>query len=316
MNDYLPAPVPPAGDALDADPARRLLAAFLAGRSPATPKAYQADLDDWARFTGAGSADAAAALLLARGHGGANELALHYKARLRARGLAPATVNRRLAALRSLVKLARTLGLVGWALEVGGVRLEPYRDTRGPGTDGYRRLLAQLDGRADVRAARDRAMLRLLYDLGLCWAEVCRLDVADYDPAGPALLVQGKGRSEKQRLTLPVSTAAAVAAWVALRPAVASPALFVRADRPGGGRLDGSTVYRVVRRLGEAAGVRARPHGLRHSSITRVLDLSGGDIRAAQRFSRHRDVRVLERYDDSREDLAGQLARRLAEEAR
>jgi hypothetical protein len=30
---------------------------------------------------------------------------------------------------------------------------------------------------------------------------------------------------------------------------------------------------------------------------------------------RHRDVRVLERYDDSREDLAGQLARRLAEDA-
>jgi integrase/recombinase XerC len=71
----------------------------------------------------------------------------------------------------------------------------------------------------------------------------------------------------------------------------------------------------VVRRLGEAAGVRVRPHGLRHSSITRVLDLSGGDIRAAQRFSRHKDVRVLERYDDSREDLAGQLARRLGEDA-
>jgi integrase/recombinase XerC len=61
--------------------------------------------------------------------------------------------------------------------------------------------------------------------------------------------------------------------------------------------------------------LRARPHDFRHSSITRVLDLSGGDIRAAQRFSRHRDVRALERYDDSSEDMAGQLARRLAEEA-
>jgi len=127
--------------------------------------------------------------------------------------------------------------------------------------------------------------------------------------------VLGKGRSEKQRLTPPTSPAAAIAAWLAARPASEAAALFVRLDRPANGRLDGSTIYRVVRQLGEAAGVRVRPHGLRHSSITRVLDLSGGDIRAAQRFSRHRDVRVLERYDDSREDLAGQLARRLAEDA-
>jgi integrase/recombinase XerC len=34
-----------------------------------------------------------------------------------------------------------------------------------------------------------------------------------------------------------------------------------------------------------------------------------------QRFSRHRDVRVLQRYDDSRRDLAGEVARRLAGEA-
>jgi integrase/recombinase XerC len=301
--------------ALDVSAAGRLLAAFLAGRSPATLRAYQQDLNDFSAFAGEGSADAPAGLLLARGPGPANELALHYKAHLQARGLAAATVNRRLAALRSLCKLARTLGLIGWTLEVEGLRSEPYRDTRGPGTDGYRRLLAQLDGRADARARRDRAVVRLLYDLGLRRAEVCRLDVADYDPAGPAVMVLGKGRAEKARLTLPPATAAAIAAWLAVRPATGSPALFVRTDRGGGARLDGSTIYRIVRGLGEKGGVRARPHGLRHSSITRVLDLSGGDIRAAQRFSRHKDVRVLERYDDSREDLAGQLARMLAEDA-
>jgi integrase/recombinase XerC len=306
-------PVPAA--ALDGTAAARLLSAFLAGRSPATLRAYQQDLNDFAAFASEGSADAAAGLLLARGPGPANELALHYKAGLMKRGLAAATVNRRLAALRSLVKLARTLGLVGWALEVEGLRSEPYRDTRGPGTDGYRRLLAQLGDRTDARSVRDRAVVRCLYDLGLRRAEVCRLDLADFDQAGPALLVLGKGRAEKARLTLPPATGAAVAGWLAARPATDSPALFVRVDRPGGGRLDGSTVYRIVRGLGERGGVRARPHGLRHSSITRVLDLSGGDIRAAQRFSRHRDVRVLERYDDSREDLAGQLARRLAEDA-
>ena len=71
----------------------------------------------------------------------------------------------------------------------------------------------------------------------------------------------------------------------------------------------------MVRGLGERAGLRARPHGLRHAAITRVLDLSGGDVRAAQTFSRHRKIEILLRYDDCREDLAGRLARRLAEDA-
>ena len=43
------------------------------------------------------------------------------------------------------------------------------------------------------------------------------------------------------------TSSAAIAAWLAAWPATDSPALFVRVDRPGGGRLDGSTVYRVVR---------------------------------------------------------------------
>jgi integrase/recombinase XerC len=51
---------------------------------------------------------------------------------------------------------------------------------------------------------------------------------------------------------------------------------------------------------------------LRHAAVTAALDLTGGDIRAVQGFSRHRDVRVIERYDDSRQDLAGDVARRVA----
>ena len=55
------------------------------------------------------------------------------------------------------------------------------------------------------------------------------------------------------------------------------------------------------------------PHGLRHTAITAALDVSGGDVRAAARFSRHADGRTLQRYDDNRTDLGGELARRVAE---
>jgi integrase/recombinase XerC len=47
--------------------------------------------------------------------------------------LQAATINRRLAALRSLVKLTNTLGLVSWTLAVENVKAQAYRDTRGPG---------------------------------------------------------------------------------------------------------------------------------------------------------------------------------------
>ena len=40
--------------------------------------------------------------------------------------------------------------------------------------------------------------------------------------------------------------------------------------------------------------------------------MTGGNVRAVQKFSRHRDVRIIERYDDNRLDLAGEVARQVA----
>ena len=70
---------------------------------------------------------------------------------------------------------------------------------------------------------------------------------------------------------------------------------------------------RIVRRLGEEAGIpHLRPHGLRHTAITQALELTRGDIRAVQRFSRHKDPRTVVLYDDAREDKAGEVAKLVA----
>jgi integrase/recombinase XerC len=78
-------------------------------------------------------------------------------------------------------------------------------------------------------------------------------------------------------------------------------------------RLGGKGVLDIVATLALIAGIdrRVRPHGLRHHSITRVLTLTGGDVRAAQKFARHRKVETLLVYDDSRTDIAGELVRLL-----
>jgi len=290
----------------------RLVEAFFAGRNRRTLEAYRRDLEDFRSFVGARTVDEAAERLFSRGHGEANALALSYRAELVERGLAPATINRRLAALRSLVKLARTLGFVPWALEVSGVKSEAYRDTRGPGPSGFRRLLVVLAERTDAKAARDVALVRLLYDLALRRGEVVSLDVEDVDLEAGTVDVLGKGRTERVRLTLPEPTKAALRGWLAVRGTEPGP-LFVNFDRAGkGSRLTGRSLCRIVRGLGTAAGLEVRPHGLRHAAITEALDLLRGDVRKVQRFSRHRDLRTLNRYDDNREDLGGEVARLVA----
>src|SRR5207244_1996027 len=153
------------------------------------------------------------------------------------------------------------------------LRAEPYRDTRGPGADGFRRLLEQLARRSDTKAVRDRVLLRLLFDLGLRRSEVVLLDLADWDREKGTLAVLGKGRTAKVQLTLPFPTRTTLEAWLAVRGDEPGP-LFGSLDRArkGTGRLTGAGLYALVRHLGKQAGLKVWPHGLRHSAITEALD--------------------------------------------
>ena len=289
-----------------------IVEAFLAGRSPRTLEAYRADLLDFARFLGVEGAEEASRVLLSGGRGEANATAHGYRADLLVRGLAPATVNRRLAALRSLVKLARLFGMVVYHLDVESVKSQSYRDTRGPGREGVRRLLAELDRRTSPMSKRDRALVRLLHDRGLRRGEAVALDLEDVDIEAGTVRIVGKGRTEKETLTLPDPTASALSAWIGVRGTAPGP-LFTNFDRSGkGGRLTGRSVARILAGIGDKVDVKVRPHGLRHAGITEALDATGGNVRAVQKFSRHRDLRVLSVYDDNREDLGGEVARLVA----
>jgi integrase/recombinase XerC len=205
-----------------------------------------------------------------------------------------------------------------------------FMDTRGPGLTAVRALLRVAARQADSRkAARDVALVRLLNDLALRRGELVGLDLAhvERDEAGTpvAVAVRGKGRGERVPLTLPAKTANALAAWLVARGRESGP-LFVALD-PGAGRLGrrgrprgalerltGEGVACILASLAERAKVsaRVRPHGIRHTAITALLD-TGAGLREAQRFSRHADPRMLMRYDDNRSDIAGEMARTLSE---
>ncbi len=309
---------PRAGTAL-VDPAE-VLALLEAETTPATRRAYRQGILKFAAWCGDPSPDEAARRLLAEGPGPANALVLRYRAGLLAAEAAPATVNLRLAALRALVRLARVCGLVTWSLDVRGVRVEVLRDTRGPGVVRFRKMLRVASRSTPIKAARDGALLRLLGDLALRRAEVEALDVSDVETETPGIWVKRKGKMEKERLGLPTATWAALSAWLAVRPGGASGALFLSLDRRGGlGRLTGSGLYRVVRYLGDKAGVRTRPHGLRHTAITVAVERAaelGRPLMDVLAYSGHApgSVGLLVRYRDVYDDHQGQIASLVADE--
>lgn len=288
-----------------------LIAAFFSGRTETTLRAYRRDLEDFRQYTGDVTLALAATRLLQNGAGRANALVLGYRAQLLGRGLQPATINRRLAALRSLVKLARLFGQVNWSLETPPLPTEPYRDTRGPGKNAFALMLQAVTGDTS-RAFRDRAILRLLYDLGLRRAEVVSLDVADVDKARGTIAVQGKGRRDKVFLSLAAPTQEALAAWLNVRGEEAGP-LFTSFDRAhkGDGRLSAEAVYQLVRNLGAQIGVKCAPHGLRHTAITEACKAAqnvGIGLEEVLDFSRHKSVAVLMLYRDRERNVQGKLS--------
>jgi integrase/recombinase XerC len=156
-----------------------------------------------------------------------------------------------------------------------------------------------------------------LFDLGLRRAEAVALNMGDLDLPGRIVFVTGKGRCEKSPLTLPEPTAAALRDWISVRGIQPGP-LFPSVDKGGrlGGRLTGRSVHRLVKRLGLEIGVSARPHGLRHSSITTAIQAAHEKripLQDVQRFSRHANIQTLLIYDDARRDTQGALASLVAE---
>lgn len=290
-------------------------------RSPNTKRAYAKDLRDFFRHV-AGVAEPTAEEVqkfLSLDRFQALSVVLRYKAHLRdERKLAEATVNRRLSAIKSLVRLGNQLGQCTWTLsEVKGDKVVRYRDTTGISKEVYRKLLAIPD-RDTLKGKRDYAILRLLWDNALRRGEIEQADIKDLDLEGRSLLILGKGKgSQKEGITLSRPTVEAITDWLQARKELdVTQPLFIALDRASyGHRLSGTSIYKIVNAIAVAAGVTKKlsPHRIRHSGITAALDATNGDVRRVQKLSRHADLNTLMIYDDNRSNVQGELSDLLSE---
>jgi site-specific recombinase XerD len=195
--------------------------------------------------------------------------------------LAPASISRRLAAVRSCLRF--TLG----AAAAPAASLAPSRSRRlpdAPKPAEVDALLEAADGDSAI-ALRNRALLELLYSAGLRSAEAVALDLGDIDFDREVVHVRGKGGKER---VVPLGEEAAfhLARYVQLgRPALASGANDAIFLSVRGRRLDTSTVRRLLR----------HPHRLRHAFATHLLE-GGADLRVIQELLGHASLSTTQIY--------------------
>lgn len=294
---------------------RDLLAELLADkRSQNTRRAYARDLKDFFMITtGRDPSAQLVAEFLGLERFAAIALVLKYKAHLIERGLTEATVNRRLAAIKSLCRYAQKVGQCQWSLEeIQGERIKSYRDTSGVAVDSFRQVLATCD-RNTMAGKRNYAIFRLLWDNALRRGEVCKLNRADFDPDLRTLQILGKGRgTQAERVDLSQGTASAIGDWLAHAPLATPQApIFIALDNAHfGHRLTGNAIYQLVREAAQACGFSKilSPHRCRHSAITAALNATGGNVREVQKLSRHSKLETLLIYDDNRAGVQGKVS--------
>ena len=261
------------------------------GYSPHTVESYRRDLNE---FTAQAEAATGRKLVV----GQLDTLRVRsfvYSLHSRNKG---SSVARKLSALRTFFR---------FLLKKEVLRSDPAAAIAAPKGEGYLPVVLSVDevfsllempGPGDRFAARDRAMLELLYATGLRVAELAALDLDVVDLGEGMVRVRGKGNKER---LVPMGTpaVAAIEAYlpqraVLLRSGRAEKALFLNSR---GGRITTRSIERLVKMYAERAGIAARvsPHALRHSFATHLLEM-GADLRVVQELLGHASLSTTQRY--------------------
>jgi site-specific recombinase XerD len=245
--------------------------------SASTRRAYGADIEEFCAWLEARGTDLDAVEVRVL----ADYVAWLGGAR-RGKKLAPATISRKLAAVRAFLRHA--LG----ADRVPDARLAPRRGRRlpdAPAAAEIEHTLEALEG-DDPIALRNRTLVEVVYSAGLRSAEAVGLDLGDVDFEQELVHIR-RAKGGKERV-VPLGEEAAL--WLGRylrdsRPALAkgaNDALFLSVR---GRRLDTSTLRRIV----------PHPHRLRHAFATHLLD-GGADLRTIQELLGHSSLSTTQIY--------------------
>ena len=317
--------VPPGRDGAVQPADGRLIALFLdmlaaeRGAAQNTLAAYHRDLADFAAYL----SDTGCSIKSAT-----TEDVRLYLSALSRRGLQPASVARRLSAVRQLYRFLyaeRQRKDDPAAVLEGPKRSRPLPKTLSLGeVDQLLRFAAQRDPEAALgerlRAARLACLVELLYATGLRVSELVALPFAAARRDARVIVVRGKGNKER---LVPLNDAAkrAMAEYLALRAeaeadggaAPASRSKWLFPSFGDSGHLTRQHFARELKALAAAAGLRAAqvsPHVLRHAFASHLLH-NGADLRVVQTLLGHADISTTQIYTHVLDERLKSLVRDL-----
>ncbi|AEC51341.1 integrase/recombinase [Pyrococcus sp. NA2] len=210
--------------------------------------------------------------------------ALRFLARLKKKGYSIRSINLIVHALKAYFKFE--------GLET---EAEKLKTPKIPKT--LPRSLTEEEIKKVIEAAknlRDRLILLLLYGAGLRVSELCNLKIEDVNFEKGFLIVRG-GKGGKDRI-IPLSETLLqeIQRYLKTRKDN-SPYLFVEIRRGKKDKLSPKTVWWIVKKYGEEAGINLTPHQLRHSFATHMLE-RGIDIRIIQELLGHASLSTTQIY--------------------
>lgn len=211
-----------------------------------------------------------------------------------ASGLAPASLARRLSALRSFLDTAVRMN---WCAENAADGIAPPKQAkRLPRTLPPEQTTLLLQPTHAESESRDLALLAVMYGCGLRVSEVAGLNLADIDMGEAEMRVRGKGGKERVA-PIPDGARTLLSNYLDQRMGHADinqQALFLNRS---GNRLSVRGIQRMLKKraLATGADVSVTPHRLRHSFATDLL-VGGVDLRAIQELLGHASLSTTERY--------------------
>ncbi len=261
------------------------------GLSANTRQAYERDLRLFCKTFGFKNSDALVNV--------SREQITGYMTQLKEKGLAAATIARKLAAIKAFYRFMTAEGYMdanpAEVVEAGtkGIKLP-----RVLSEDEVVRLLNQPDI-TTAEGFRDRTMLEVLYATGMRVSELINLTLDRVDLNMKYIIAFGKGSKER---IVPLGSVAAEFLQQYLEKV--RPKL-THADRNtnivflafGGHELTRQRFWQIIRTYGRKANINKAltPHILRHSFATHLLD-NGADLRSVQELLGHSDISTTQIY--------------------
>jgi site-specific recombinase XerD len=215
-----------------------------------------------------------------------------------------ATVNKNLAALRGVLRVAWQLGQMSaddyaLAVSVRGVKGETLPAGRALSAGELSALLNICEADQSAAGARDAAIVCLLYSCGLRRSELVALDFADYDAESDCLKIRHAKGNKARIAYIQGGAVDALKDWLSIRGdapgAMFTPIVWNGAVKMR--RLSDAAIYKILVKRGEQAGINSfSPHDLRRSFISDLLD-NGVDITTVSKMAGHSSVTTTARYD-------------------